>query len=342
MQTLRDISPDWLTNILRREGALLRGEVIRIATANAQSTTAHASALYVSYSADAQGSCPPQLYLKHYSGSEFDASEVDYYRRDYRDVPDAPLVRSYDAQVNASGDGYYVLLDNLSATHRNCWEVQPSLAFGLALCDALARLHAPHWRRHAAHDAAHLSTYLKNAQAGIEPMIEAMGADLTPTQRAQITQIAATHPDALRQRMRSAENLTLLHGDINPGNILAPIDAESPLLLIDRQPFAWSLRIGFGVSDLAYATVHWWQPDTRRTLESALLVSYHDALVARQVNEYSLEQLRADYLLSIPFSLYVVAHWCSAVDTRERMRWVWQPQLERTLAALSDLNVCVF
>ena len=43
---------------------------------------------------------------------------------------------------------------------------------------------------------------------------------------------------------------TIVHGDINPGNILYPVD-PGKVYFLDRQPFPWSLTTWLGVSDLS-------------------------------------------------------------------------------------------
>src|SRR5690242_19487355 len=58
------------------------------------------------------------LRLKICLGETFGPSEVDYYLRDYLDMPLAPLVRYYDAQYDPSV-GYHLLLEDLSVTHHN-------------------------------------------------------------------------------------------------------------------------------------------------------------------------------------------------------------------------------
>jgi hypothetical protein len=80
------------------------------------------------------------LRLKICLGETFGRSEVDYYRADYVGLTDAPLVRCYDAQYEA-GMGYHVLLDDLSATHHNRFDVTPTREYGLAVTQALGRLH---------------------------------------------------------------------------------------------------------------------------------------------------------------------------------------------------------
>ena len=58
--------------------------------------------------------------------------------------------------------------------------------------------------------------------------------------------------------------MSLLHGDLNPTNILTPKTADTPVYFLERQPFDWSLTYGLGAYDLAYFLVIWWPEDIRR------------------------------------------------------------------------------
>jgi hypothetical protein len=50
------------------------------------------------------------------------------------------------------------------------------------------------------------------------------------------------------------------------------------------------------------------------------------------------DQLWRDYRLCAVQSLYVAADRCSDPDELTAMRWVWWPQLRKTLAAMEDLH----
>ena len=63
---------------------------------------------------------------------------------------------------------------------------------------------------------------------------------------------------------RDGNGFRLIHGDINPGNLLISHKGFDPIYIIDRQPFDWSLTTWLGVYNLSYFIVHWWDIDTRR------------------------------------------------------------------------------
>jgi thiamine kinase-like enzyme len=132
--------------------------------------------------------------------------------------------------------------------------------------------------------------------------------------------------------------MCLVHGDVNPGNILAPRAEPGRIYLIDRQPFDWSLIAWLGVSDLAYLLCSFWPEETRRRFELPILRHYHAALAARGVAGYSWERLWDDYRLCAVQSVYVAVEWCVLAEDRERMRWLWTLELRRAMAAFAELR----
>lgn len=148
---LEQVTPAWLTGALSRSGALTRGAVVSFAVGGGKGNWSTNARLEVTYSADAQGTRPARLFLKMvdaYDEEEpFDDSEVTFYTRDYVDVPDAPLLRCYDAAWSPELMRYHILLDDVSATHVEARGQEPTLEYGLALAEALATLHARWWAR---------------------------------------------------------------------------------------------------------------------------------------------------------------------------------------------------
>ncbi|MAU02186.1 MAG: hypothetical protein CL608_34040 [Anaerolineaceae bacterium] len=346
---LEQITPEWLTAVLHQSGALTAGE---IASFTANSGGGHWSSnaqLALLYSDNAQGDCPTHLFLKMVdtntgNGEFFLPAEVTYYTRDYVDLPDAPLVRCYDGAYDPEQKRYHLLLDDLSATHKAAYDLQPTLAHGQALAEALAVIHA-HWWGEARlgqigasfHDAAHLRRFAEIGEPGIPHVHTHFGARLKPHWPATIEQIFAALPHRLAARAKDKTDFTLLHGDPNPGNMLVPHVGERPLYLIDQQPFDWSITTWSGAFDLAYVMALYWETELRRELEMPVLRHYHHTLTKRGVHGYSWEQMFDDYRLCV--ALMVPA----AV---EYMRDGGDPDwnefrlglVSRTLTACDDLN----
>jgi len=141
----------------------------------------------------------------------------------------------------------------------------------------------------------------------------------------------------LAARAQDKANMTLIHGDPNPGNMLVPHVGERPLYLIDQQPFDWSITIWSGAFDLAYVIALYRETDLRRELEMPVLRYYHHTLIRRGVQGYSWDQLFDDYRLCVALTVPIAV---------EYMRDGGDPHwnqfryglVSRTLTAYDDLD----
>jgi hypothetical protein len=349
MTNLDQVTPEWLTAVLSRDGALARGQVAAFEVQAGGGNWSSNGVLRLRYSDNAQGSLPERLFLKMVDadlgdGEYFGPSEVTYYTRDYLGVPDAPLIRCYHAAYSPELQRYHLLLDDLSETHIAATDLTPTLDYGLALAEALAALHAPWWGAAKlaqidapVHSPAHLRRFVEIAQPGVGHIVARFTADLAPHWPALIQELFAHHPQALIARMQDDNGFTLIHGDAGCTNILVPRQGVRPLYLIDRQPFDWSLTTWLGVYDLAYAMVLDWEVEARRSLEIPVLKRYQEALVQRGVSGYPWERLWDDYRLCAAMGVYIATEYCRG-GVNERYTWVWLPMLQRALTACDDLD----
>ena len=349
ISSLDQATTAWLTAVLSRSGALTRGSVAALEIDSGSGAWSKNGRLRLRYADGAEGSLPANLFLKMVdigapdAMETFDDSEVTYYTRDYNDVPGAPLVRCYDAAYSAAQRRYHLLLDDVSATHVPAYEKQPDLAYGLALAEALAALHARWWGAEGLagagapiHDAAHIQQFVDIAAPGVPPILKYFTPALQPGWPELLYDLYARHPAAIIARTREANGFTLIHGDAGPYNILAPREGERPLYLIDRQPFNWSLTTWLGVYDLIYSMVLRWEVETRRELEMPVLRHYHHELLRRGIQEYPWELLLHDYRLCVPMGVYVATEHCRN-GINEKWVWNWLPMLQRSLTACDDL-----
>jgi len=340
MSELPDVSDARvLTMLLHAAGALTAGEVVAVNVRGHDSTWAHMTRIELVYGDDARGERPDRLLLKRCRGAvAATPSEVQYYTRDYVGVSDAPLVRCYGAHYDAAAGEYWILMQDLARTHRDGWAGRPGPGYGFRLADALGALHAPHWGEPPDDPEHVLERFFAHVRSGLEPLLDAAGAELSSRRRDLLRRLFDEHPQRMLRRARDASGFTLIHGDVNPGNVLRRRDGHGPVLLIDRQPFDWSLTNWLGVSDLSTAIVHWWPPSVRRACERVMLRRYHRSLLRRGVRGCDFARLYADYIDCLPLSVCVAVEWCSAPQDVERMRWLWSVQLMRALQAIEDLR----
>src|SRR5437763_9876643 len=141
-------------------------------------------------------------------------------------------------------------------------------------------------------------------------MREWCAGEIDAAWRDALVEIFEQDPPRMLDRTKRPEGFTLVHGDVNPGNILSPLEGDRPVYLLDRQPFDWSLTTWLGVSDLSYLMAHWWETDRRRKLELPVLRHYHASLLSHGVSGYRWEELLGDYRLCVVQSIYVATEWC--------------------------------
>jgi hypothetical protein len=345
---VNQVTPEWLTNTLLLNGAMTQGKVASFDIDKGKSNYASNAKLRLHYSEDAQGELPARLFLKIVItdlGDEFfGESEVTYYTRDYIGVPHAPLVRCYDAAFSEEKQHYHLLLDDISETHREARTAKHTLAYGQALVEGLAILHAHWWgaERLAAakvemHSPAHIKRFVEIAEPGMGHILDAFSNQLAPHWPALMKELYAKHPQAMINRTKNANGFTLIHGDLGAGNIMVPHNGIRPMYFIDRQPFDWSMTNWLGVYDLSYHIVLDWDIETRRELEIPLLKHYHQHLIQHGVEGYSWEQLYDDYRLSAAMGVYIATEYCrGGINSK----WIneWLNFLKRSLTVIDDLK----
>ena len=346
----------WLTGVLKRNGTLISGGIRNLQVDALPSTNSHIVRIRVEYDSEACGDPPQSLILKTVeAGAGFiHTSEVDYYTRDYLGLVDAPIPKCYAAHASANGS-YSILAKDLSLTHEK--DTSPTLKYGLAVANSLARLHAFGWGEERIRrlggcipDDSRIEQYVGHVRQGRDALLEATRMDIPDSWRQAILDVFQYHPGKMLQRTQDSAGFAVVHGDVNPGNVLYPItnrewtrmdpNTEAKVYFLDRQPFTWSLTTWLGVSDLSYLMVQYWDTSLRRELEMPVLREYHRQLVAYGVGGYDWDQLIADYKLCAVQAVYTVAEWC--INDRERMRWLWRLELERAMHTFFDLGCSKF
>ncbi len=340
------VGAEWLTEVLLAAGALRDGRVAAVAPDCQSSNWSRSVWLELRYEAGARGERPSSLLLKICADAaeSFGPSEYHYYTRDYRGYAAAPLVRCYHAAYQAAPRAYHLLLADLRATHGNGFQVAPTLELALSSADALARLHARYWGAAGLAELGlsparpvEVDAYFSHIVPGLEPMLEDLGESLAVARRELLRRIFGEHPRLMKARLRDERGFTLVHGDLNPGNVLWPREGAEPVYLIDRQPFDWSLQRWLGASDLARLMIIPWAPERRREWQLPALRRYQEVLVRAGAN-LPWPLLLEDYRLAALESVQIAVEWCADPVTRVEKRGLWEWMLGRALQAVDDLD----
>ncbi len=290
----------------------------------------------------ANGTHPLLLKICAGTSGVFGPSELHYYTRDYAhtDRSTLPIVPCQDGAYQDAPRAYHLLLDDQAATHTNAFDRPATHADAIEIARAIARLHAVYWDAtdlerisEPPPSADQIDRYLDHVTRGVEPLQTVLANDpiLEPTNR-----ILDTIGDELRDRITDPARQTLVHGDTNPGNILLPTDNSStPVYLIDRQPFDWSLRVWIGASDIAWLTVLYWESETRRACEHDMLTAYVDTLrsLGQDIDH---ARLLDDYRLAIRQCVCAAVEWLGEPADIVPKRWIWEAQLRRSIEAIDD------
>jgi hypothetical protein len=329
--------------VLLEAGVLRDGRVLEVTRDCQSSSWSRCVWLEPRYDVGASGERPRSLLLKICTGP-FGPSEYHYYTRDYRGYAAAPLVRCFHAAYQAAPRAYHLLLADVRATHGNGFEVAPTLELACASADAIARLHARYWGAAGLAELglglatpAELDAYFSRVAPGLEPLLEDLGEVLPPARRELLRRICGEHPRLLEERLGYEHGFALVHGDLNPGNVLWPRQGAGPVYLIDRQPFDWSLQRWLGVSDVARLMIIPWAPELRREWQLSVLRRYQEAL-GRAGVELPWPLLLDDYRLAALESVQIAVEWCADPVTRVEKRGLWEWMLRRALAAVDDLD----
>jgi thiamine kinase-like enzyme len=351
LSSLEEVTPDWLTAVLRREGVLSSGRVLSLEQdeVDASSYVAH---LTVSYPLEAPAGAPRHLVVKlAYPGLEQrmrqrNKREVALYAFLRERPAGLPVVRCYDAVYRTDEtDRFHLLLDDPSRSSHRAYPhsaAPPTREQCEVIVDVLAEIHARCWQTRnfddvfAGNGAREVHTGEWTEELGpwidriVPAFLEVMGERLSPERRSLYVRIAERLDARLRRREVDRVNLTLTHGDVHVGNFLYPTDPSGQPLVLDWKRAAMAPP----TRDLAYMMALSWFPATRRAWETDLLRRYHGSLIDHGVSGYGWDDLWEDYRLSaLKHLLEAVWGWSVRQNSA-----IWWNHLERITLAIDDLD----
>lgn len=123
--SVEEVTPDWLTDVLRRQEALAGIRVTKVRVDEAkQSFMASIAKLRIGYDGDPPVGSPTRLFLKTSRPPDQPASsasgrgEIAFYRTGAPAMADPPVPRCYDAAFEDATQRFHLLLEDLSESHR--------------------------------------------------------------------------------------------------------------------------------------------------------------------------------------------------------------------------------
>jgi len=267
------VTPEWLTEVLTRNGFIEQGAVASVELEAEKTNTAAVARLRLEFAEGTQANVPRRLFLKL---SDF-RREVDFYRTIVPSMKATPLILNcYDAEYDADTGAAHLLLEEVSATHRPSAEtLPPSTPRYEMLINALAQFHATWWDHPRIYgDIGELAgdiheTTLARARDGLRGFFDFMGDRMSDERRAIFKRVFERWPPRhYYERMARGKGLTIIHGDAHAWNFLYPRDPESHRVRI----LDWAMwQVGLATNDLAYMIAMHDFPDYRSRMERPLL-----------------------------------------------------------------------
>jgi hypothetical protein len=342
---IEQVTPDWLTDVLRKAGMLEHGQVTGVeknpTTPIRGSLTAR---LGLSYSPETLPVVPGRLFLKiNRREAEFGVpglgrAEPEFYNAVAESMDTLPVVPCYDAVYSAEAGGYHLLLADLSETHIAFppSQLPPIGAYCEMIIDALADLHAYWWEHPRLGSGVGerpteqmLTEEFEESVRKFEGFADFLGDRLSASRRNMYERAIASLSPLVSKRFKGA--LTLTFEDVHAGNFLYPINPQQDrLYIIDWEQWG----VNMGVSDLAYMMGMFWSPERRARLEVDYLRRYHQRLQECGVQNYSWDDCWYDYRLSITRRIFHPAwQWSHGTPPD-----IWWNHFERITSAYEDLH----
>lgn len=302
-----DVTPGWLTAVLRRSGALPAGASVQSVSSQPVGTGQMADTVRLVLATDPPGSGPPSLVAKFASEDDTSRStglvvrayeiEVSFYDR-VADRVRIRMPRGHFGWHDPATGWFVLLLDDVAGGVQGDQLTGCAPEVAAAALVELARLHAPAW------ESEELRTlpWLNRSSAESDRLLVAMVTSLLPGFVDRYQERLEPSHLALCQRFVASlgswlESLsgprTATHGDFRLDNLLFCPGDRRPWV-VDWQTAAW----GLAASDVSYFLGGSLSVPDRRAHERDLLAGYHCGLVEEGVTGYGLVQLEDDYRLT--------------------------------------------
>jgi Ecdysteroid kinase-like family len=269
--------------------------------------------------------------------------EVNFYQHANGNITNIP--RSHFAEVNSTGRGFALILEDLSHCR------VPDQVAGCSAADAttvmveLAKLHARHWHIDSNPSFDWLSKgnegKYRDGQAQYALVYEAFLAtygDRLSSHGRRVADLLRTNALPLIDEAIATRPLTLTHMDLRLDNVLfndAAAAGVSPLYFID-----WQLCVqGVGALDVAYFIAWSMDDETRRNNTPELMRIYHRALCDLGTEGYSYDVFEDDVRRSLLMVALMGSFASIAISaTNQRGLDLIDAYVMRTYATIDDMR----
>ena len=366
-----EITPGWLTAVLRESGELQEAAVAHVSAqiiGEDRGFTSVVARLILSYDRPLHGETAPSsliaklplaqrqvpsayhLALQHNPEMRSEhyalAAREVYFYQSVAPISAIPTPHLYYGAADDSAARVVLLLEDLSAAREGDWLHGCTSDDAARVVEAIAPLHAQWWAQ-PHHDCfPWLPAWVGDPQAQqerynrqLEAFLPRFGAQLPPFVLDLLDRLRSSYAAALTVLAQAPE--TLIHADLHLENLVFnPADTRRPVALLDWQ----GLCSGPGVADMALFVIGSLEPDARRAVADDLFQLYHSLLVGYGVSSYSLAHLREHARWALVKRLAGTVGWLSSAnlpDLSPRERATVQAAFGdgRLIGALRDYDI---
>jgi hypothetical protein len=298
-----DVTPEWLTAVLDRKGALRNGGRVQEIAVTPVGTGQMADTARLGLTYDVPGAGPSSVVGKFASADEqsratglaLRAYEIEV--RFYREVASrirARVPALYAAEVEPETGWFTLVLEDIVGARQGDQIAACGPAVASAVLEEMAGLHAPCWESTDLGALEWLNRGSADADAFMAVMVSSLlpgflerYADRLAPEHVAVCELFVRYLPAWMSSRTGPH--TASHGDFRLDNLLFQEGERRPVV-VDWQTLSWAA----GSYDVAYFIGGCLSAEDRRRHELDLLAHYHEALRAQGVDGYTLAQLRHD------------------------------------------------
>jgi hypothetical protein len=315
-RTVDEITPEWLTTVLRESGAIDSASVESFNAETIGASRGNAGLIVrVEMQYDVKHFGAPNTVIAKFAKpdeshrarfAKFYSVETSFFQQMTSDVG-MRIPKMYFAECDAVSSFFCLILEDLSHLREVDLTTDCDLEDAQLVMKSLAALHAKWW------DRPDLPTWLldfgklvepemliERFESLIDPFLEISGDYLPAGLEPVIRRLAPKLPDV--QQLMTESRVTLSHVDFKLMNMFFDDDAEGNerLIVYDWQSAARSR----GSVDVAEFLMSSFSNETRRKYEAQLLRLYYDQLLEHGVSNFSYDQLEYDLRLGLLTRLF--------------------------------------
>jgi aminoglycoside/choline kinase family phosphotransferase len=352
--TPAQITPDWLTGVLRTSGALSStASVVSIdhtPVGEGVGMLSEIEFLGLTYEGDA-ADAPASVVAKFPTQNETNrgvAVHFNVYAREVRyfaELHDQSAAHGPKVHLSQmEGDEHFViLLEDLSDYRVGDQIVGATLDETQAAIDELAKMHASFWNKLEDEQYAWLPRFAdsqnaanmhEGSKAGWDTTVEIFGAHVPKSIRNAKDAYLAAVPKMQAQLDQAPR--TLVHGDFRMDNLFFAQDSSHyPMTFVDWQG---PVR-GRGIHDVAYLLGQSTQTEVRRNHERDLIQRYVNGLVTQGIDSYTFDEAWSDYRMAVLYIWVYATVIAGTLDPTNQRGNAWMSEMvKRNCVAIEDLG----